>query len=207
MARARSTLFDRWSEVYDRRGFQAATYRPVHDAVLARLADAQPQLVVDLGCGTGQLTLRLTERFPGADVVGADYSSGMLDGASRRVGGAAPLVCADATDLPFRHATADIVVCTESFHWYPDQRRTITSLAEILRPGGRLLIASIAAVTGLGESAVAAVSAAGGQPVRALTAQHLRDLLIGAGFEVLHQRRVPRFGLVPWPVLTDARLS
>ena len=67
MARARSTLFDRWSEVYDRRGFQAATYRPVHDAVLARLTGAQPRLVVDLGCGTGQLTLRLSERFPDAD--------------------------------------------------------------------------------------------------------------------------------------------
>ncbi len=138
-------------------------------------------------------------------IVGVDYSSGMLGEASLRVGRAAPLVRADATALPFRARAADIVVCTESFHWYPDQQRTLASLAKILRPGGQLLIASIAAVTGFGESAVAAVSTAGGQPVRALTPQHLRDRLIDAGFEVLHQRRVPRVGLVPWPVLTDAR--
>jgi len=205
MARSRSTLFDRWSEVYDRRGFQDATYRPVHDAVLDRLTSAQPQLVVDLGCGTGQLTLRLSGRFPDADIVGVDYSSGMLGEASLRVGSAAQLVRADATELPLRAAAADIVVCTESFHWYPDQRRTLASLAKILRPGGQLVIASIAAVTGLGESAVAAASTAGGQPVRALTPRHLRDRLLDAGFEVLHQRRVPRVGLVPWPVLTDAR--
>lgn len=205
MARARSTLFDRWSEIYDRRGFQAATYRPIHDAVLARLDGAQPRLVVDLGCGTGQLTRRLTRRFTEADVVGVDYSSGMLAEASLRVGHTAQLVHADASDLPFRAASADIVVCTESFHWYPDQRRTVASLAEILRPGGQLVIASIAAVTGLGESAVAAASTAGGQPVRALTPRHLRDRLTDVGFEVLHQRRVPRVGLIPWPVLTDAR--
>jgi ubiquinone/menaquinone biosynthesis C-methylase UbiE len=198
-------LFDRWSEVYDRRGFQDATYRPVHDAVLARLTGAQPRLVVDLGCGTGQLTLRLSERFPDADTVGVDYSSGMLDEASLRIGRVAQLVRADATELPFRAASADLVVCTESFHWYPDQRRTVGALAEILRPGGQLLIASIAAVTGFGESAMAAVSTVGGQPVRALTARHLCDLLLDGGFEVVHQRRVPRVGLIPWPVLTDAR--
>mgnify|MGYP001812174913 FL=1 len=205
MARARSTLFDRWSEVYDRRGFQAATYRPVHDAVLARLGGTQPRLVVDLGCGTGQLTQRLARRFPDADVVGVDYSSGMLDEAAIRVAHTAELVRADATELPFRSGSADIVVCTESFHWYPDQRRTLALLAQVLRPGGQLVIASIAAVTGLGESAVAAVSTAGGQPVRALTPRHLRDQLSDVGFEVQHQRRVPRVGLIPWPVLTDAR--
>ena len=205
MVRARSTLFDRWSEVYDRRGVQAATYRPVHDAVLARLARAQPRLVVDLGCGTGQLTRRLTQQFPDAEVVGVDYSSGMLHEANLRVGHTAQLVHADASALPLRAASADIVVCTESFHWYPDQRRTLEVLAQVLRPGGQLVIASIAAVTGLGESAVAAFSTAGGQPVRALTPRHLRDRLIDVGFEVLHQRRVPRVGLVPWPVLTDAR--
>ena len=205
MARARSTLFDRWSEVYDRRGFQAATYRPVHDAVLARLGGTQPRLVVDLGCGTGQLTQRLARRFPDADVVGVDYSSGMLDEAAIRVAHTAELVRADATELPFRSGSADIVVCTESFHWYPDQRRTLALLAQVLRPGGQLVIASIAAVTGLGESTVAAVSTAGGQPVRALTPRHLRDQLSDVGFEVQHQRRVPRVGLIPGPVLTDAR--
>ena len=174
--------------------------------MLARLGDVQPEVVVDLGCGTGQLTRRLTEHFPAAEIVGVDYSAGMLDEASRRVGTGANLVRADAMELPFRSASADVVVCTESFHWYSDQQRTIASLAAILRPGGQLVIASIAAVTDIGESAVRAFSTAGGQPVRALTRRRLRDLLIGEGFEVVQQRRVPRIGFAPWPALTDARL-
>ena len=200
-------LFDRWSAVYDRPGFQDATYRPVHDAVLARLTAMQPEMVLDIGCGTGQLTRRLTERFPDADVVGVDYSVGMLGEASHRVEGSANLVRADAVYLPFRPASADGAVCTESFHWCRDQRRALAALATILRPGGQLVIASIAAITDVGESAVRRWSSAGGQPVQALTPRRLRNLLIGAGFEVVHQRRVPRIGLAPWPVLTDARLA
>ncbi len=206
MARVGSRLFDRWSAVYDRPRFQEATYRPVHDAVLACLGGAQPEVIVDLGCGTGQLTRRLSERFPGAEVIGVDYSAGMLAEANVRLGSAARLVRADAKDLPFRSATADVVVCTESFHWYSDQQRALAALAAILRPGGQLVIASIAAVTGIGESVVRTLSTAGGQPVRALTPRRLRGLLIGAGFDVVHQRRVPRIGLIPWPGLTVARL-
>jgi len=206
MANERSGFFDRWSAVYDRPRFQNTTYRPVHDAVLARLTGTQPEVVLDLGCGTGQLTQRLTEQFPDAEVVGIDYSAGMLVEASDRVGNRANLVRADAQHLPFRSASADVVVCTESFHWYGDQRRALEELAAVLRPGGQLVIASIAAVTDVGESAVRKLSAAGGQPVRALTPRRLRDLVTEAGFEVVHQRRVARFGFVPWPVLTDARL-
>ena len=199
-------LFDRWSAVYDRPGFQDATYRPVHDAVLARLAEVQPDMVLDIGCGTGQLTRRLTERFPDAEIVGVDYSAGMLGEARNRVVGSANLVRADAVHLPFRSASADVAVCTESFHWYRDQRRALAALASVLRPGGQLVIASIAAVTDVGESAVRRWSSAGGQPIQALTPARLRGLLIDAGFKVVHQRRVPRIGFAPWPMLTDARL-
>ncbi len=205
MARVGSGLFDGWSAVYDRPSFQEATYRPVHDAVLDRLAGAEPTTVLDLGCGTGQLTNRLTERFPDATVVGIDYSAGMLGEARKRVGPGAMLVLADAQHVPFGTASADIVVCTESFHWYRDQQRALAGLAATVRPGGHLVIASIATVTQAGASALQAVSSAGGQPVRALTARRLRRLLHEAGFDVVHQRRVPRFGFVPWPVLTDAR--
>lgn len=198
-------LFDRWSAVYDRPWFQDATYRPVHDAVLARLTEVPPQIVLDLGCGTGQLTRRLTEEFADSEVVGLDYSVGMLGEASHRVGSNANLVRADAQYLPFRSASVDVVVCTESFHWYGDQRRALGELAAILRPRGQLVIASIAAVTNVGESAARTWSSLGGQPVRAVTPRHLRDLLISEGFEVVYQRRVPRIGLVPWPVLTEAR--
>jgi ubiquinone/menaquinone biosynthesis C-methylase UbiE len=166
----------------------------------------QPARIVDLGCGTGQLTLRLTERFPGAQVVGLDYSAGMLAAAVPRVATRAVVVQADAHHLPLRPASADVVVCTESFHWYADQARVVAGLSALLRPGGQLLIASIASFTDVGATVVRQLSSVACQPVRALTPQRLGQLLNASGFDVVYQRRVPRFGLVPWPVLTHARL-
>lgn len=206
MARPRSGLFDRWSASYDRPGLQYATYRPVHDAAIARLADTQPSVVLDLGCGTGQLTLRLTERFHGAHVIGIDYSTGMLSEAALRVGARASLVQADAHELPLRAASVDVVVCTESFHWYRDQEQVVAGLAALMRPEGQLLIASIASVTNVGDSAVRQLSSVAGQPIRALTPRRLKGLLTIAGFDVVYQQRVPRLGFVPWPALTEARL-
>ncbi len=202
-------LFDRWSATYDRPGFQRLTYRPIHDAVLERIENTAPSTVVDLGCGTGQLTQRLIRTFPGASVVGVDLSAGMLAQAADRLGdtggAAGPLLRADAQQLPLAASSVDIVVCTESFHWYEDQGGVLDEVARVLTPGGRLLIASIATVTGAGDRLVRRATGLGGRTIRALPARRMRELLDGSGFEVLHQRRIPRLGLVLWPVLTDAR--
>ncbi len=209
VARSTASLFDRWSVSYDRPGLQRFTYRPVHDAVLGRVSGVRPSTVVDLGCGTGQLTRRLIRRFPDATVVGVDLSDGMLSEAAGRVTetarGAGALVRADAHHLPFAPASVDLVVCSESFHWYRDQGRALDELAGVLRPGGRLLIASIAAVTGAGDRLLRRTTGAAGSAIRALPPNRLRALLRRSGFEVLRQRRVPRLGFVAWPVLTDAR--
>ena len=205
-----AAVFDRWSATYDRPGLQLFTYRPIHDAVLARIDGLEPSMVVDLGCGTGQLTQRLIRGFPDANIVGVDLSDGMLTEAAvrlRQVGGDdQPLVRADALQLPFAASSIDLVVCTESFHWYPDQTAALAELARVLNPGGRLLIASIATVTGAGDRLLRGATSAGGRTIRALPPHRMRKLLARSGFEVISQHRVPRLGLIAWPVLTDARL-
>ena len=204
-----ASLFDRWSVRYDRRGLQLLTYRPVHDAVLARLNHIEPSMVVDLGCGTGQLTQRLARTFPAATIVGVDLSDGMLTQAASRLAAAGNdaqgLMRADAEQLPFAGSSVDVVVCTESFHWYRDQARSLNEPAGVLRPGGRLLIASIATITSLGDRLLRGATAASGSAIRALPPHHLRWLLSRAGFEVIYQHRIPRLGPIAWPVLTDAR--
>ena len=202
-------FFDRWSATYDVRGFQVLTYRPVHDAMLARLGDTAPSTVVDLGCGTGQFTRRLSDRFPDAAVIGVDFSRGMLLEAAERLGrhttGRRVLIQADAEQLPLQRSSVDVVVCSESFHWYHDQAATLAGLADVLRPGGRLLIASIAMVSGLGDDVVRRVTSMRGRAIRAVPPHRLRTLLDHAGFEVTHQRRIRRLALIGWPVLTEAR--
>lgn len=207
---AESIFFDLWSASYDRPGLQAATYRPIHDAVLSRLEGLNPDGVLDLGCGTGQLTQRLGEQFPGTAVVGADLSNGMLERAAERAetdGVMATLggfVRADAQRLPLADACFDVVTCTESFHWYHDQEAAVAELARLLRPGGRLIIASIATVTGFADDAIQRATELAGRPIRPIPKRRLKKLLEADRFDVTHQGRIARLGFVPWPMLTDA---
>lgn len=201
-------LFDRWSTTYDRQSLQTFTYRPIHDAMLRRIREAEPRSILDLGCGTGQFLARLSTTFPSAVAVGVDLSGGMLDQARRRLGvsGGSSLARADALALPLQADSIEVVTCSESFHWYPNQAAALAEVARVLAPDGRLLIASIAATTDLGQAAIRSWSEAVGQPIRALPPRRLRGLLDRSGFDILQQRRIPRLGLIPWPVLTDARL-
>jgi ubiquinone/menaquinone biosynthesis C-methylase UbiE len=203
---AESIFFDLWSATYDRPGLQQATYRPIHNAVLDRLEGLEPERILDLGCGTGQLTERLSMMFPEASVVGADLSNGMIERAAGRLtdDDMSDFVRADAQHLPLRGNSFDVVTCTESFHWYADQEAAAAELARLIKPGGRIVIASIATVTGFADDAIQRATALAGRPVRAIPKRELRRLLESAGFDVLHQGRIPRLGFVPWPMLTDA---
>ena len=208
---ADSIMFDVWSASYDRPGLQQTTYRPIHDAMLDRLGeiDLTDGVVLDLGCGTGQMTRRLAERFPSATVLGLDLSRGMIERAATAVDDAgdpvhAAFAIADAAGLPLPSASVDLVVCSESFHWYDDQPGALAELFDVLRPGGRLMIASIATLTGIGDDALREATALAGRPIRAIPKRRMRRLMIDAGFEVTHQGRIVRLGFLPWPVLTDA---
>ncbi len=207
---AESIFFDLWSATYDRAGLQQTTYRPIHDAVLSRLEGLTPTNVLDLGCGTGQLTQRLGEQFPESRIVGADLSDGMLERAAQRadaddaVANTGSFVRADAQRLPLASGSFDIITCTESFHWYDDQEAAVAEIARVLRPGGRLVIASIATVTGFADDAIQRATELAGRPIRPIPKRRLKRLLEADRFEVTHQGRIPRLGFVPWPMLTDA---
>lgn len=207
---AESIFFDLWSATYDRPGLQQTTYRPVHDAVLGRLEGLRPNTVLDLGCGTGVLTKRLAEQFPDAAVIGADLSDRMLERANERAesddeeADVSGFVRADAQRLPLASGAFDVITCTESFHWYHDQAAAAAELARLLRPGGRLVIASIATVTGFADDAIQRASELARRPIRPIPKRRLKQMLEADRFDVTHQGRIPRLGFIPWPVLTDA---
>lgn len=197
-------FFDAWSRVYDAPWVQRRTYRPLHDAVLTLLDGERPQRILDLGCGTGQLTARLAEASPRTRTVGCDFSAGMLERAAERCP-RTPLVRGDAGQLPFADRTFDAIVSTEAFHWFPDQRRALAECFRVLRPGGRLLIALIntravpvSEVFHLGSWLL-------GEPFYWPSRAQMREWIGAAGFRIAAQRSIVRFG-VPLlvPILTEA---
>ena len=208
-SRTQPLFFDLWSRVYDDPVVQRLFYRPEQDAALRGLARLEPASVLDVGCGTGQLTKRIARRLPDARVMGCDLSQGMLERAARKADRFA-LVRADAMHLPFADASFEAVVTTEAFHWFPDQATVCREFARVLAPGGRLF-ASLINVPFAGLSPVMRRDLGiGGPSVRWPTRKAMRTLLEDAGFSVDGQRaicRIPPGILFPTVLTRASRLA
>ncbi|WP_425827678.1 methyltransferase domain-containing protein [Streptomyces fractus] len=101
------------------------------EAVLG-LVPAGARTLLDLACGTGLVTRRMTR--PGLRPMGVDRSSGMLRAAAPRLSGAA--FQADARQLPFADATFDAVTAVWLLHLLDDAAPVLAEAARVLRPGG-----------------------------------------------------------------------
>jgi ubiquinone/menaquinone biosynthesis C-methylase UbiE len=198
-------FFDLWSRVYDLPVVQWATYWPVHDAILRELRRVPGSRILDVGCGTGQLTVRIAREIGARRVTGCDFSRGMLRQAAAR-DGTGQWVQGDAGCLPFRTGSFDAVVSTEAFHWFPDQDAAAAELHRVLAPGGLLLVALVNAPAELVANALHAGSRLAGEPFYWPTRAQMRERLEGAGLRVLGQERIFRLpgGLLFPPVLTRA---
>lgn len=193
-----SRFFDLWSRVYDDQRVQDAVYRPVHDAVVEAVTAAAPARVLDVGSGTGQLTVRLAGALPDAWFVGCEPSAGMVGKAAAR-SGSVSWVRGAGERLPVRSASVDAVVSTDSFHWILDQRAALAEFARVLRPGGRAFIAVLSPPGPLTSEVSAAASRVVGQPLRWPTRAFLRREAAALGLVVERQtwlrRGVPTFPL------------
>jgi ubiquinone/menaquinone biosynthesis C-methylase UbiE len=102
---------------------------------------AELGVVLDLGCGTGSLLLRLAAwRAYVARYVGVDASPEMLAVARTKLIGGAALTAGDVAALPLAEGRFDTVISASSLHDWPDPRRALDEARRVLRPGGRLLL-------------------------------------------------------------------
>jgi trans-aconitate methyltransferase len=103
--------------------------------LLDHLEPAPDERVLDLGCGTGELTSEIADR--GASVVGLDDSAEMI-AAARESHPSCSFVHADATnwtsETPF-----DAVFSNAALHWIDDQEAVLETVRSALRPGGRFV--------------------------------------------------------------------
>jgi ubiquinone/menaquinone biosynthesis C-methylase UbiE len=203
MRAAHKQFFDLWSYFYDIPLVQRATYHPVHEAVLRVLEKGRPRAILDVACGTGQLGVRLRQTFPRCEVVGCDFSAGMLQQAARR-DGARRLVRADAARLPFADRSFDALTCTEAFHWFPDQEAALAEFHRVLAPRGQALIALVNPRLGILSDVTALGSRFLGEPFYWPTSERFRALLSSAGFHTVSQSPV---GRLPGALLFPAVLS
>jgi ubiquinone/menaquinone biosynthesis C-methylase UbiE len=116
----------------------AATVEDARTPLIAALLEARPRRVLEVGCGWGELA-EWVERETGAEVVPTDLSPRMVELARER-GLDARL--ADVQQLPFEDGSFDAAVAAWMLYHVPDLNRGLSELARVLRPGGRLVVAT-----------------------------------------------------------------
>ncbi|MBD9667485.1 trans-aconitate 2-methyltransferase [Variovorax beijingensis] len=126
-----------WNPALYRR-YEDERTRPAQE-LLARVPLPEAARVVDLGCGPGNSTELLANRFPQAQVVGTDNSEAMLVSARERLPQARFELSDIATWAPQDEAP-DLIYANAALQWVPDHEQLIPRLFAALAPGGVLAI-------------------------------------------------------------------
>ena len=142
--------WDRGVEDYDElvaHGRLSRTEADAWKSALARLLPPAPAKVLEVGAGTGVMSLLLAE--VGYSVTATDISNGMLDEARRKASDrrlAIAFQIADAEALPFSDGSFDAVFGRHILWTLPHPDRALSEWHRVLQPGGRLaLVDSLAA--------------------------------------------------------------
>ena len=182
---ADTARFERWSRQYERSRLQGFFFDRVHRAALDAAAQLpEPEVVLDVGCGTGRLLRAARTRWPRARLIGVDPAGGMIE-VARRLDEGITFQVAPAERLPLPDASVDLAFSTASFHHWHDRSAGVREVARVLRPAGHFILAD--------QSAPALFAWLLGDR-RYLSPGERRELLASVGLRVLrHDRSLSRF--------------
>ncbi len=109
---------------------------------LARLELAGDEVVLDAGCGSGKVTLKLVARVPRGTVYAVDAAPSMVAHTARALALShherATAMCQDLIELALPERV-DVVFSNATFHWISDHDALFAALHRNTKPGGRLL--------------------------------------------------------------------
>lgn len=150
-----------WVAFYDALAFvlTLGRERSIRRETVERAGISAGESVLDVGCGTGSLTLA-AKAAAGAQgrVCGIDPSPEMIEFATRKAARAAAQIdlrLAVVEDLPFPDASFDVVLSSLMLHHLPEdvKRKGFAEIARVLRPGGRFFAVDLAGGSHPGSAA------------------------------------------------------
>jgi ubiquinone/menaquinone biosynthesis C-methylase UbiE len=134
--------YELWSEVYDTE--KNPLIEMEEKPLLAMIGNVKGRLILDAGCGTGRISLKLLKK--GAIVKGIDISNKMLAKAKekcKKYKGISEFKLASIYKIPYRKNMFDMVICSLIISHLRNLNRAIKEMARVLRSGGLMIISDL----------------------------------------------------------------
>lgn len=134
-------FFDSFSKEYDKK-VKNNYFKRNHRWIINEInkdKSLKNEVVMDVGCGTGELMNTIHKSHKSVSLIGVDISKKMLDKASKVVPNA-KLIKADSAEIPVADKSVDIIVSSASFHHYEHPDLVILEWDRILKNDGYLIV-------------------------------------------------------------------
>ncbi len=100
--------------------------------------------ILDLGCATGDLCIKIAQHFSPQSVVGIDITPKMIEFARSRLAlspfkNTVSFILADAEKIPYEKDYFDYVFCLNAFHHFPNSAEVIQEVKRVLKKGGKFI--------------------------------------------------------------------
>jgi len=192
--------FTKAAKVYD--SGRAGIYelcKDDYEPILEELKKAPIHDLLDVGCGTGPMIELLSKAYGDLRMTGLDLTPDMIEAArAKRIPNARFLV-GDSENLPFENDSFDAVICSNSFHHYPNPQAFFDGVARVLRSGGRLVLRDMTSVRPvvwlMNHVEMPLAHLLGHGDVKGYTLEEVAALCDKAGLAVVTLERRPKFRL------------
>jgi len=140
-------MFDHIAFRYDflNRFLSAGTDIRWRKKAIAQLASLQPQSILDVATGTGDMAIMMARQFPAAKIIGIDISEGMLEKGREKLlkanlGGRVNLQSGDSETINYPPASFDAVSVAFGVRNFENLEKGLREIYRVLTPGGKLII-------------------------------------------------------------------
>jgi ubiquinone/menaquinone biosynthesis C-methylase UbiE len=112
--------------------------------IAKRLKILNPKEILEIACGTGIVTKKISEALPDAKITASDLNIDMIEFAKTKINGNSSIQwkTADAMDLPFSNESFDAIICQFGVMFLPDKEQFFWEAKRVLKPGGTFIFNS-----------------------------------------------------------------
>ena len=165
--------------------------------IAEELAKEEYTDLLDCGCGTGAIISILYEKDRSKHYTGLDLTPAMIEAARNKNLSGVEWIVGDCENMPFAEGSFDVIICSNSFHHYPDPQAFFNSASKVLRPGGRLILQDYTAPRPLlwlmNHMEMPLANLTGHGDVAARSLKEIRSFCFTAGLKVEKLKRAEKF--------------